>query len=107
MGDACRMHANPMKKDDAMNATIHAATQALERALDETIGEGRFAEAGDKLIANFKRACSQVDALQDETVRAARSAVRRTDRAIHRHPYSAIGVVAVAGIIIGILAARR
>lgn len=90
-----------------MNATIHAATQALERALDETVGEARFAEAGDKLIANFKRACSQVDALQGETVRAARSAVRRTDRAIHRHPYSAIGVVAVASVIVGILAARR
>lgn len=101
------MHANMMKKDDAMNATIHAATQALERALDETVGEARFAEAGDKLIANFKRACSQAEELQDETVRAARSAARRTDRAIHRHPYSAIGVVAVAAIIAGVLVARR
>ena len=90
-----------------MNATIHAATQALEQALDETIGEARLAEAGDKLISNFKRACSQVDALQDETVRAARSAVRRADRAIHRHPYGVIGAVAMAGIITGILAARR
>jgi ElaB/YqjD/DUF883 family membrane-anchored ribosome-binding protein len=90
-----------------LNATIHAATQALERALDDTIGEARFAEAGDKLISNFKRACSQADALQDETVRAARSAVHRTDRTIHRHPYSAIGVVAVAAVIVGVLAARR
>ncbi len=91
-----------------MNATIHAATQALERALDETIGEARFAEAGDKLISSFKRACSQADALQDDTVRAARSAVRCTDRAVRRHPYSTIGVVAMAAaIIVGVLAARR
>jgi ElaB/YqjD/DUF883 family membrane-anchored ribosome-binding protein len=101
------MHAKHAKKDNAMNLTIHAATQALERALDETIGEGRFADAGDKLISNFKRACSQADELQDETVRATRSAARSTDRAIRRHPYSAIGAVALAAIIAGVLVARR
>lgn len=48
-----------------------------------------------------------VDDLQGKAVHKARDAARSTDQVVHHHPYGAIGIAAVAGLILGLLATRR
>lgn len=47
------------------------------------------------------------DEFQGKTVQRAREAARRTDFVVHHHPYGAIGIAAVTGLVLGLLAARR
>jgi ElaB/YqjD/DUF883 family membrane-anchored ribosome-binding protein len=49
----------------------------------------------------------QLDELQENTLHHARHAARTADRTVQEHPYSAIGVAAAAGLLLGFLLARR
>ena len=62
---------------------------------------------GDKLVETLKALAEQLQDLQNITKHKARSAVRTTDKVVHRHPYSVIGFAAAAGLVIGLLASRR
>lgn len=48
-----------------------------------------------------------VDDLQGNALHKARDAARSTDQVVHHHPYSAIGIAAAVGLVIGFLATRR
>lgn len=48
-----------------------------------------------------------LDDLQGDALHKARDAARSTDQVVHHHPYSAIGIAAAAGLVIGFLATRR
>ena len=47
------------------------------------------------------------DDLQGNAVHKARDAARSTDQVVHHHPYRAIGIAAVAGLILGLIVTRR
>ena len=79
-----------------MNDTTQNPTAAQQKAcasasLNETI---------HKLRTLF-------DDLQGNAVHKARDAARSTDQVVHHHPYRAIGIAAVAGLILGFIATRR
>jgi ElaB/YqjD/DUF883 family membrane-anchored ribosome-binding protein len=48
----------------------------------------------------------QIDELEDSFAHRARKAVRATDEAIQVHPYAAMGLAGLAGVVIGALVAR-
>jgi ElaB/YqjD/DUF883 family membrane-anchored ribosome-binding protein len=48
----------------------------------------------------------QIDELEDSFAHRARKAVRATDEAIQVHPYAAMGLAGVAGLLVGALVAR-
>lgn len=48
----------------------------------------------------------QLDALEDSVTHSARKAVRATDDAIQVHPYAAMALAGLAGVLIGALVTR-
>ena len=53
------------------------------------------------------RAKDELQRLEETAMVNARHAARVTDRAVHEHPYAAMGVAAGVGLLIGMLIARR
>lgn len=62
---------------------------------------------GDKLVETFQDIPAQLHELRDVTRHKARDAMHTTDKAVHRHPYRAIGFAAAVSLIIGLLVSRR
>lgn len=80
-----------------------AAGESLEA--EKTCGKNEMSTR--RLTDAFHKLRAQFDELQESTRTRARDAARTADEAVHHHPYSAIGIAAAAGLIIGLLAARR
>jgi ElaB/YqjD/DUF883 family membrane-anchored ribosome-binding protein len=70
-------------------------------------GDKKFDAVRDQFADQLRQMRAQVDDLEDSAIRKARRAARTADRTLHNHPYSAIGIAAAAGLLIGLLAARR
>ena len=87
-----------------MNDTIpDTARESLEA--DKTRGQNEMSPR--KLTEAFHKLRAQLDEMQESTRTKARDAARTADEAVHHHPYTAIGIAAAAGLIIGLLAAAR
>lgn len=84
---------------------VDEADQFLKTAADG--GDAKFDAVRDKFAEQLRQMRAQVDELEDSAIRKARQAARTADQALHNHPYSAIGIAAAAGLLIGFLAARR
>ncbi|HUP09206.1 MAG TPA: hypothetical protein VMU47_18750 [Caldimonas sp.] len=91
-------------------------TQALRDIIDETdtllksavaAGDRSVDAARSELSHRLRRLRLQVDDLQAEAVHRARQAARAADAAVHDHPYRAMGIGALAGVLLGWLVARR
>jgi ElaB/YqjD/DUF883 family membrane-anchored ribosome-binding protein len=80
-----------------------------DQLLKETVksGDGQFAAVRDELSQQLRRMRVQLDEIEDTAVAKARQAARATDDAVRTHPYTAIGIGAAAGLLIGVLLARR
>ena len=71
-------------------------------------GQGlRSGEALAKLDDALRSVRAQYGELQNTTVRKAREAIRSADESVHHHPYGALAAVAITGLLVGFLAARR
>ena len=55
----------------------------------------------------LRRAKEEVQRLETEARLQAQHAARITDRAVHEHPYAAIGVALGVGFVLGVLVSRR
>lgn len=84
---------------------VDEADQLLQNA--QRSGNGQFSAAREKFEAQLRQARAQLDRLEQSAVENARRAARATSQAVHEHPYSAMGIAAVAGVLIGMLIARR
>ena len=84
---------------------VDEADQFLKAAAHD--GDEKFDAVRDKFTEQLRQMRAQVDELEDSTIRKARQAARTADQALHNRPYSAIGIAAAAGLLIGFLAARR
>ena len=70
-------------------------------------GDAQFDALRDRLSAQVRQMRRQLEELEDTAVHKARQAARATDEAVHAHPYTAIGIAAAVGAIIGLIVARR
>lgn len=61
----------------------------------------------DRLAHDLRHLRQQIDDIEGTVTYRARKAARATDMALHAHPYTAMGLAGLAGLLIGALLARR
>jgi len=83
--------------DDAQ-ALAQGGAQSGDAQLDAL--RTRFAD-------QMQRIRQQLDGLEDRTLAKAREAAKAADEAVHAHPYTAIGIAAAVGALVGLLVSRR
>lgn len=101
-------------------ATAAEARQGLATSLRRLIGEAEdllqaAADTGDEAFDTARERVSEqvrhmreeLEDLEEAASRRARRAARAADRAVHDHPYGAMGLAAAVGLLIGVLVARR
>jgi len=81
-------------------------TESFLQAAAQT-GDEKLMTIRGQLAEQVRNMRWQLDELEENAVHKARHAARVADRTIHGHPYGAIGVGVVIGLLVGFLAARR
>lgn len=76
--------------------------QALMGATADVAGE-KVGEARQRLAAALERSKEIYGRVRDQAIEGAKA----TDKAVHEHPYQAIGIALGVGALIGYLATRR
>ena len=72
-----------------------------------TSGAAREDSALKRAAERLRRAKEEVQRLETEAMLQAKHAARITDRAVHEHPYAAIGVARGVGVLLGMMISRR
>lgn len=85
------------------HADATPANSTARRPAEPTSAQ-RPPESGTDLIDRLRVAIDSVEARARTQVN---QGARRTDEALHAHPYLAMGASAFVGLLIGLLAARR
>lgn len=85
---------------------IVADTEALLRSLAGVSGE-KAAAMRDSVEANLEAAKGRLRELQGEAVDRAKVAAREADTYVRGNPWTAVGIAAAAGVIIGIMIANN
>lgn len=94
----------------------HGVGDSLRHMVDEidhflksaaASGDQRLDAVREKLSHQVREMRSQLDELNEATVARVKRAAMKADETVQAHPYSAMGVAAAAGLLIGFLAARR
>ena len=88
-----------------INTVIADGEELLEAAADVS-GEG-FAAARGKFEEKFANARAKLADTSRAAIAKTRETAAATDAYVHHSPWTAIGVAAAAGVLVGILAARR
>jgi ElaB/YqjD/DUF883 family membrane-anchored ribosome-binding protein len=86
--------------------TFIADAEELMRATANQAGE-KVAAARAKVQDSLDSAKVQLGLLGEEAADQARAAARATDDYVHDHPWQAVGIAALAGIVLGALISRR
>ena len=80
--------------------------EELLRATASTAGE-RVAVAREKVQDSLDRAKVKLAEVEDVIIDRSKEAARVADEYVHDHPWSAVGIAAGIGVIIGMLISRR
>lgn len=89
----------------SLQQMVDEAEHLLKNA--QRTGSDQFNAARDKFESRLRQAKYELRQLEDATLYRARRAARATDHAVHEHPYTAMGIAAGAGLLIGMLISRR
>jgi ElaB/YqjD/DUF883 family membrane-anchored ribosome-binding protein len=99
--------------DDAARDRLAASLKHIVDEAEQMLrsaqrgGSEQFGAARDKFEAQLRRARAQLAELEDSAIYNARRAARAADHAVHEHPYTAMGIAAGVGVLVGMLIARR
>jgi len=80
--------------------------EALLKATAHQTGE-KIAEVRAKAEESLKTAKVRIAEEGKEIIEKAKSAAKSTDEFVHAHPWKAVGIGALAGLVFGILITRR
>jgi ElaB/YqjD/DUF883 family membrane-anchored ribosome-binding protein len=96
-------------QDDRVSQHLRNMADEADALLRTTARAGgeKFDATREQLRDDVRRLRTRVADLEATAAARLKSAARRTDEVVHDHPYGAIGVVAVAGLLLGFLMARR
>lgn len=90
---------------DSVKASLNEA-EAMLREAAASSGD-RAAELREKAMISLRRTREALYDAQDVMMARGRKAARQADDYVHDNPWQAIGVAAVAGLILGLLVGRR
>lgn len=106
--------------ESAMSETTHAHREKLMNDLKLVIADAdellklTAGEMGDKaaemrlrMQARMEQAKADLARVQDAAVGKAKDAGRATDAYVHEHPWTAVGIGAGVGLLLGMLISRR
>ena len=85
---------------------VVADAEELLRATKDAAGE-RVSAARAKAEATLGKARAKLASAEEAAVERAKDAAKSADDYVHEHPWNAVGIAAAAGIVIGVLLARR
>jgi ElaB/YqjD/DUF883 family membrane-anchored ribosome-binding protein len=94
---------------DQLAADMKAVIADAEELLKATAGVAgeKVGEARARAEETLRTLKTRLADLDDVAVARARQAARAADDYVHEHPWGAIGIAAVAGLLVGVLVARR
>jgi ElaB/YqjD/DUF883 family membrane-anchored ribosome-binding protein len=86
----------------AMIADAEELLNATAGATGERIGAARA-----RAQATLKAAREKLTGLDDAVIDQAKEAARTADEYVREHPWGAVGIAAVAGLLLGVMLSRR
>jgi ElaB/YqjD/DUF883 family membrane-anchored ribosome-binding protein len=89
----------------SLQQMVNEAEHLLKNA--QRTGSEQFSAVREKFEAQLRNAKAELARLEDSAIDNAKRAARATDQAVHEHPYTAMGIAAGVGLLIGMLIARR
>lgn len=99
------LNRSKVKIVDDFKAIVNDA-EALLQATAHVSGEGFSAERA-KFTEKLKYAKVRLVEAEQRVVEKAKQAAQATDHYVHDNPWTAVGVAAAVGMLIGFLAAKR
>ena len=100
--EAVQIIKGKLMKD--LRAVVAGAEELLKATADQT-GE-RIAAARGKAEESLKAAKVRLDEQEAAVMRKTKAAAKATENYVRDNPWKAMGIVAVAGLVLGILAKR-
>lgn len=85
---------------------VVADAEELLRATANQAGEGAAA-ARARIQDSLQTVKGRLSAAETAVIERTQQAVKDTDQYIHDNPWQAVGISAIAGVLVGILIARR
>ena len=98
------------------DSTPQQASHNLRHMVDEIdtflrsaadTGDQKFDAARARLSQQVREMRQQLDALNESAAARVKRAAEQADHTLHAHPYTAMGLAAGVGLLVGYLAARR
>ena len=89
----------------SLKGVMGEAEQVLKRAGQTSAHE--YDSALKRAAEKLRQAKEDFIRLEEDAMLHAKHAARVTDRAVHEHPYAAMGVAAGVGFLLGMLISRR
>lgn len=85
---------------------VIADAEELLRATANQAGE-KVAVARERMQENLSRAKARLAQVEDIIIDRTRQAARATDEYVHENPWTAVGIAAGIGLLLGLLIGRR
>jgi ElaB/YqjD/DUF883 family membrane-anchored ribosome-binding protein len=98
-----RAQTNPVGRD--VQNVVNEAQELLKTV--QTEGANRLDEVKTKMHAQYDVARAKLGDLQSTVQEGAKAAVDTTDAYVRSNPWTAVGIAAAVGAVIGFLAHRR
>jgi ElaB/YqjD/DUF883 family membrane-anchored ribosome-binding protein len=98
-----RAQTNPVGRD--VQNVVNEAQELLKTV--QTEGANRLDEVKTKINAQYDVARAKLGDLQSTVQEGAKAAVDTTDAYVRSNPWTAVGIAAAVGAVIGFLAHRR
>ncbi len=86
--------------------TVVTDSEELLKATAGAVDE-RATAARARVQESLRAAKSKIDELDSEVLDRLNEAAKATDEYVHEHPWGAVGIAAAAGLLVGVLIARR
>lgn len=98
------------------DSTPQQASHNLRHMVDEIdtflrsaadTGDQKFDAARERLSLQVRQMRQQLDELNEAASARVKRAAQQADQTVHAHPYTAMGMAAAVGLLVGYLSARR
>jgi len=99
----------PQASTDTLFDDLISVVKDAEELLKATAGLAgeKVAAARERAEASVRSARERLSSVQEDVIAHTRETAERADAYVRKNPWQAIGVAALAGLVIGLLASRR